>query len=147
MKKVIVRLPSDKAASEKIINAASGYFISDFIGPNDNLNEPSLQEFSVASADDIERIRKAVESGAKAVKIETRDWRVIPLENIISLVSGKAVLYAEAKSVEDAVMLEGVLEKGVDGIIISPKSVEELASYVDALGIGRSSVKYSMMEL
>ncbi len=147
MKKVIVKLPPDKDSSEKIMKAASGYLISDFIEPDGDLNEPSLQAFTVASGEDVERIKKAVESGTRAVKIETSDWRVIPLENIISWVSGRATLYAEAKSVEDAIMLGGVLEKGVDGVIISPKSVEELASYVDALGIGRSSVKLTDAEV
>ncbi|MDG6932569.1 MAG: hypothetical protein JRN00_06145, partial [Nitrososphaerota archaeon] len=141
MKRIIVKLPTDKVQAEKIMVAASAYAISDFIGTNDGLDESSIKPFTVTTGEDVEKIKKAVESGVKSLKIETSDWRVIPLENIISWISGKAALYADARSVEDAVMLGGVLERGVDGIIISPKSVDDLASYADALGIGRSAVK------
>lgn len=140
MKRIIVKLPSERVQAEKIMQAAAGYSISDFIGTGGGLDESTIKSFTVSSGEDVEKIKKAVESGVKSVKIETSDWRVIPLENIISWISGKAALYAEARSVEDAVMLGGVLEKGVDGIIVSPKSVDELASYADALGIGRSTI-------
>ncbi len=140
MKRIIVKVPPDRVQAEKIMQAAAGYSVSDFIGTGGGLDESTIKSFTVSSGEDVEKIKKAVEAGAKSVKIETSDWRVIPLENIISWISGKAALYAEARSVEDAVMLGGVLERGVDGIIISPKSVDELASYADALGIGRSAV-------
>ncbi|MEM0097257.1 MAG: 3-dehydroquinate synthase II [Conexivisphaerales archaeon] len=141
MKKVIVKLPPEKVQAEKITLAASGYSISDFIGANNGLDESSIKTFTISSGEDVEKIKKAVESGVKSIRIETSDWRVIPLENIISWVSGKAALYAEARNIEDAIMLGGVLEKGIDGIIVSPKDVDEMASYADALGIGRSAVK------
>lgn len=141
MRKVIVKLPSDKGQSEKIVQAAAEYGIADFAGVQGGFDESSIRSFTVSSGEDIEKIKKAVESGTGTIiMIETSDWRVIPLENIISWTAGKASLYAKARNVEDAVMLSGVLEKGVDGIIISPKSVDELASYADALGMGRGKV-------
>jgi len=140
MRKVIVKLPSDKGQSEKIVQAATEYGIVDFAGVQGGFDESSIKSFTVSSGEDIEKIKKAVESGTGSIMIETSDWRVIPLENIISWTAGKASLYAKARNVEDAVMLGGVLEKGVDGIIISPKSIDELASYADALGMGRGKV-------
>ena len=105
MKKVIVKLPSDKGQSEKIVQAATEYGIVDFAGVQGGFDESSIRSFTVSSGEDIEKIKKAVESGTGSIMIETADWRVIPLENIISWTAGKASLYAKARNVEDAVML------------------------------------------
>ena len=147
MKKIILKL---ERFEEPIFQAALSLGIRDFyIDPSSvpeglrkgvtfygpypeadvKIRKGEIEEVELKSQSDIESL-----GGAKGYLVRTRDWRVIPLENLIAAVQGKGItLLAEAKDLEDAVMLYGVLEKGVDGIIISPKGVEDLYRYADAL--------------
>ena len=75
--------------------------------------------------------RKAVElaKGNDIVVIETSDWRVIPLENlIVQFAKSKAKLFVRARSVEDAKLFLETMEKGADGIVFTPSSPSDIAS-------------------
>ncbi len=116
-------LPKDIRSKVKIYG--------DFEGADVKIGKGGIVEVEIEKKEDVEAIARERPYG---YLIKTRDWRIIPLENIIAMLEGTDVkLYVEAKNVEDAKTLVGVLEKGVDGIIISPKSVEELFSYTDIL--------------
>lgn len=102
-----------------------------FDGADVKLGEGGIVEVSVRKREDIEGLSK---EGPLGYLIMTEDWRVIPLENLIAMFEGTGIkLYAQAMNLDDAKMLAGVLEKGVDGIIIAPKSVDELFAYAEAL--------------
>lgn len=147
MKKIILKL---ERFDEPIFQAALSLGIRDFYidpslvpeelrkgltfyGPyakaDVKVQKGEIEEVELKSQSDIESL-----GGAKGYLVRTKDWRVIPLENLIAAVEGKGItLLAEAKDLEDAVMLYGVLEKGMDGVIISPKGIEDLYRYADAL--------------
>lgn len=61
----------------------------------------------------------AASSKAKYLILTTSDWTVIPLENLIANASSK--LIAKVSSSKDAKLALGVLEKGVDGILLDTK--------------------------
>lgn len=104
-------------------------FYGPYAGADVRVQKGEVEEVELKSQSDIESL-----GGARGYLVRTRDWRVIPLENLIAAVEGKGItLLAEAGSAEDAILLSGVLEKGVDGIIISPKGIDDLYRYVDAL--------------
>lgn len=132
MKKVIVKL---ERASKEIEDLFKQYGVDHFIGSLSELE--GVERIRVQTQKDIESIKELLRKGVKGILVETDNWRVIPLENIIAEVSGKAEIYAEAKSPEDAQALSGVLERGVDYVIISPKGPEEAISYVNALNLGK----------
>lgn len=74
--------------------------------------------------------KKAVEiaNRAETVVIETSDWRVIPLENlIVQFAKTKSQLFVRAESVEDAKLFMETMEKGADGIVFSPAVSEDIA--------------------
>ena len=55
------------------------------------------------------------------------DWKIIPLENIIAkLHKSKTKVFATAKSSQEVATLFAVLELGVDGVILSTDSEEEV---------------------
>ncbi|MGC8569035.1 MAG: 3-dehydroquinate synthase II [Nitrososphaeria archaeon] len=137
MKKVIVKLPEDRKKAEEIRALLSQYGVDSFIS---SLGELGVERVTVKSQKDVEGL-KGVASRAKGILVETESWRIIPLENIIAELSGQSEIYVEALNPSDAVALRGVLEKGVDYVIISPKSVDEAASYADALGLGHRRVE------
>jgi len=78
---------------------------------------------------DKESETKAVELSRKGyVVVETKDWNVIPLENLVSM---SERIIALVKDFESAEMALNVLEKGVCGILLStkdPGTVRKVAS-------------------
>jgi 3-dehydroquinate synthase II len=65
----------------------------------------------------------AVKAGAVAdyLIISTKDWKVIPLENIIAELHGKGVkILAEVNDSEEAKTAAETLELGADGVVLNP---------------------------
>jgi len=68
------------------------------------------------------------------VIIETSDWRVIPLENlIVQFAKTKAKLFIRAESVADAKLFLETMEKGADGIVFTPKGAEDIGRMAMAI--------------
>lgn len=64
----------------------------------------------------------------KTVVLKTTDWTVIPLEN---LVARRSNLIAEIGTAQEAQLVISVLEKGVDGVVLDSRSVEEIKKTVE----------------
>jgi 3-dehydroquinate synthase II len=69
---------------------------------------------------------KAAEYGAEYIIIDCKDWRVIPLENLIAKTRGKSKLVAEVTNSEDARLVLETLELGTDGVLLTTASAEEI---------------------
>jgi len=80
----------------------------------------------VKSKEDEDLIVEAVAKGAGFIVVDARDWKIIPLENIIAKVRGKAKVYAYAKDSREVRTLFNVLQLGVDGVILNTSSIEEV---------------------
>ena len=81
----------------------------------------------VTSNLDVDEIEGASENGAEFVIVEASDWKIIPLENIIAkLQKSRTKVFATAKSSQEVATLFAVLELGVDGVILSTDSIEEV---------------------
>jgi len=81
----------------------------------------------VTSNLDVDEIEEASENGAEFVIVDASDWKIIPLENIIAkLHKSKTKVFATAKSSQEVATLFAVLELGVDGVILSTDSEEEV---------------------
>jgi 3-dehydroquinate synthase II len=70
----------------------------------------------ITSAEDEEKI--VTLSREKRVVVKTTDWKVIPLENLVARAHN---IMVEVKDLEEARTASGVLEKGVDGLIITER--------------------------
>ena len=83
----------------------------------------------IESKKDEEKIINLVNSFPIDFIIATaKDWVVIPFENLIAKLSSKNTkLIAEVENVEQAELLLNVLELGVDGILIEPKNLSDIA--------------------
>jgi 3-dehydroquinate synthase II len=81
----------------------------------------------VTSNVDVDEIERASETGAELVIVDAPNWKIIPLENIIAkLHKSKTKVFATAKSSKEVATLFAVLELGVDGVILSTDSEEEV---------------------
>ena len=60
------------------------------------------------------------------VVVKTTDWEIIPLENLVARTRN---LFVEVSTLEDARVAAGILERGVDGLVVSnpdPMEVREI---------------------
>jgi len=81
----------------------------------------------VLSNADVDEIERASQAGAEFVIVDASDWKIIPLENIIAkLHKSKTKVFTTAKSAKEVTTMFAVLELGVDGVILSTDSEEEV---------------------
>lgn len=81
----------------------------------------------VTSNLDLDEIERASEIGAELVIVDAPNWKIIPLENIIAkLHRSKTKVFATAKNSQEVATLFAVLQLGVDGVILSTDSEEEV---------------------
>ncbi len=70
--------------------------------------------------------REMEEEATKAVDdfdcliVRTRDWKIIPWENLIAKTAGKIPLVAEVRDAQEAKVAIETLERGVDGVLLNP---------------------------
>jgi 3-dehydroquinate synthase II len=94
------------------------------------LEEEKVGEIiQIRSNDDLARA-SALKGRVENVLIEAKDWKVIPLENLIADFQGSSTrLLATATSPEEAKLFLETLEVGVGGLAIEPSSPTKLRDF------------------
>jgi len=93
------------------------------------------KKFQVLSNLDIENILKEAQKGLDFVIVEVKDWKIIPLENIIAkLHKVNTKIFAIAKTPEEVRKMFSILEVGVDGVIFNTSSISEVREALVYLG-------------
>ena len=80
----------------------------------------------IAGKEDENKAVEAAEQGVNYIIIDCRDWRIIPLENLIARTRGKSKLIARVNSAEDSRLVLETLELGTDGVLLESNNVEEM---------------------
>ena len=75
----------------------------------------------VANKADEQRIAKMPRNQIAVLKM--RDWKVIPIENLLAQ---RDRLFVEVQSAEEAKLMTEILEKGVDGVLLKSQSIGEI---------------------
>jgi 3-dehydroquinate synthase II len=89
----------------------------------------------VLSNADIENILKYAKTGIDFVIVDVKDWKIIPLENIIAkLHKLHTRIFALANNPEEVRKMFSILEIGVDGVIFSTSSINEVREALVYLG-------------
>ena len=89
----------------------------------------------------------AMAGKADAVVLDSKDWTIIPLENLIAKFRGtKTKVLACASTIEDAKLYMQTLEKGVDGIVIDVDDPEEIRKFAGAIS-GSGKVDLTPLEV
>jgi 3-dehydroquinate synthase II len=73
---------------------------------------------------------EAAQLGADYIIIDCRDWRVIPLENLIAKTRNKTKLIAQVQNAEDARLVLETLELGTDGVLIQTEDTDEISKAI-----------------
>ena len=93
------------------------------------------KKFEILSNKDIENILAISKKGLDFVIVEVKDWKIIPLENIIAkLHKIHTKIYAIARTPEEVRKMFSILEVGVDGVIFSTSSIGEVKEAMIYLG-------------
>ncbi|MBA3028680.1 MAG: 3-dehydroquinate synthase II [Desulfobacteraceae bacterium] len=98
--------------------------------------------FEIKSGEDEEEILKI--SKTKKVILQTTDWTIIPLENLIA--KGAEVI-AQVKNMEEAMIAFGILEKGVKQILFHTTDALELKKALSALAALEDKTPLSVAEI
>lgn len=141
MKDVIVQ-PPDRAVAAKAVEDGFTSLLLDEPDEDLGLIDILVLKDGAVRRDgkhvgDYVRIRsKADEQAVAALKgkrdlvvVDAQDWKVIPLENLIAALAGQTKLYAVARDAQEAEIFLTTLETGVDGVVVRPKTVADLAPY------------------
>ena len=92
-------------------------------------------KFEVLSNTDIENVLSISKKGLDFVIIEVKDWKIIPLENIIAkLHKIHTKIFAIARNTKEVRKMFSILEVGVDGVIFSTSSINEVKEAMVYLG-------------
>ncbi len=92
-------------------------------------------KFEVLSNADIENVLTISKKGLDFVIIEVKDWKIIPLENIIAkLHKIHTKIFAIARNTKEVRKMFSILEVGVDGVIFSTSSINEVKEAMVYLG-------------
>jgi 3-dehydroquinate synthase II len=120
-----VWVPEGRAAEVKALGLIRVIAPDGDLAPGRDVREVSIN----STADEAEVIRLAHQG---PVVVHTPDWAIIPLENLVAQ-SGN--IFVEVADVDAARTALGVLEKGVDGLIVAaagPSVIKEIARLVKA---------------
>ena len=100
------------------------------------------RKFQVLSNSDIEEILNIAKKGLDFVIVEVKDWKIIPLENIIAkLHKIHTKIFAMARTPEEVRKMFSILEVGVDGVIFSTSSISEVREAMVYLGTRNFDMK------
>ncbi|HEY7367445.1 MAG TPA: 3-dehydroquinate synthase II [Nitrosopumilaceae archaeon] len=100
------------------------------------------RKFKVLSNNDIEKILISAKKGLDFVIVEVKDWKIIPLENIIAkLHKIHTKIFAIANSPAEVRKMFSILEVGVDGVIFSSASINEIREALVYLGTRNFDLK------
>ena len=98
-------------------------------------NKKIGKEFQVRSNEDIEDILQQAKKGLDFVIIEVKDWKIIPLENIIAkLHKLHTRIFAIAKNPAEVRKMFSILDVGVDGVIFAASSASQVREVLLYMG-------------
>ena len=93
------------------------------------------RRFKILSNKDIDDVLESAKKGLDFVIIEVKDWKIIPLENIIAkLHKIHTQIFTIARSVKEVRKMFSILDVGVDGVIFQTGSINEVKETLVYLG-------------
>jgi 3-dehydroquinate synthase II len=73
--------------------------------------------------------KAAAVPGDKTVVLRMLDWTIIPIENLLARRGGNIIVQVENS--EQAKLMVGILEKGVDGVLLNTTDINEIKKCAD----------------
>ena len=96
----------------------------------------------IQSVEDEEKIVKL--SREKKVVVKTSDWTIIPLENLLARTNN---IFVEVKTLDEARTALGILEKGVDGLVIQNRDPMKVRKIIGEIRSSRERLELTELEI
>jgi 3-dehydroquinate synthase II len=96
-----------------------------------SVSEKSVPEIALRRPEDYEKIVAAARMGARSIIVWAEDLKIIALENLIADLAPLGARIIAAASPHEVETLSGVLEKGVDTLLVPVNSPDEVDLVVD----------------
>ncbi len=117
--KILALSQEARESLEGSVNASSLVKVEEWPSKGD------LTLVRIKSPDDLSIVEEAATS--ENVLIDSKGWKIIPLENLIASLGSGDRIYAIATTLEEARSLLGVLERGIKGVVVSIHDLSELS--------------------
>jgi len=132
-----VIVPADKVDAVKELGLITT------VSDNGDLKwEKDVVYVEINSTADEEKIIKL--SREKKVIVKTDDWTIIPLENLVAQTGN---IFVEVGDVESAKTCAGILEKGVDGLIITQRDPVRAKEIINQLNLDQQSTELVKLKI
>lgn len=130
------KIDTKKIKLDTIYHTATAKYI---VLEKESLDKPKGKKigrkFEIRSNADIEDVLTIAKKGLDFVIIEVKDWKIIPLENIIAkLHKINTKIFAIARTPQEVRKMFSILEVGVDGVIFDTSSINEVKEAMVYLG-------------
>ncbi|WP_456477585.1 3-dehydroquinate synthase II [Geoglobus ahangari] len=96
-----------------------------------NIEVEEAEIFRIRGAEDQERVVELSRTAGR-IFLSFDNWKIIPLENLIAM-KGNAKIIPIVSDAEEARVVLTTLERGADGIAITPRSRDEMRSFRDVV--------------
>ena len=96
---------------------------------------------TVRDAEDISAVAAVARQGAEYVIVWCPDWKVIPLENLVSEARGRCKLLARVASPQEVRLALETLEIGADGVALETAEPDALEEGLEALRLVRTRIE------
>ncbi|MFW5733887.1 MAG: 3-dehydroquinate synthase II family protein, partial [Oceanidesulfovibrio sp.] len=106
------------------------------LGRTNVLSPEELTDVCLKAKNDEETAVNCLRDGKKVVL--TSGWEIIPVENILAQADGLGV---EVASLDQALLAAGILERGVDFLMVLPEAASELKNIVSQVKLAQGVVK------
>jgi len=97
----------------------------------------------ITSSEDEDRIVE--EASKRKVIVRTKDWKIIPLENLIAKANKN--IFVEVRDLDEAKTAFGILEKGVDGIVIVEEDLVKVKEIINGVRMERQKIPLVEFEI
>jgi len=110
------------------------------------INTTTPEDFDIITLNSKEDELLAQESLKKGKNVLiTHGWEIIPIENLLAVQEGR--LGVEVKNLEEAKVAAGILEKGVDFLVILPEGRDFIKEIVKELKLTGEKVKLEVAKI
>ncbi|MBY9006311.1 MAG: 3-dehydroquinate synthase II [Candidatus Lokiarchaeota archaeon] len=103
----------------------------------EDTNKKNIGYFKELKSKDDELEIKELSNNPKIdfIIVSAKDWKIIPFENLIADMHNKDTeLIAQVESIKEAELMFNTLEIGVDGVLITPKNINDILDLKKIIG-------------
>jgi 3-dehydroquinate synthase II len=94
---------------------------------------PVAFQITIEHWNDMERVSQCLQASPEYLLIDCPNWKIIPVENLIAETKGKSKILARTRNYEESKTALSILEKGTDGISLTPDHPSDIIKTRDLI--------------